>query len=275
MLGYDSGAEAAEAGAGPGSGGGGPVPHVAGGGQRDEDVDDVAALVADGEDDGDMRPWRCLDGSHEAGCRRCTPPPSGAGCVLRGGRPRAQSGEKQLRGALCRTAEWRCADARAAAADALDAAGAANAAQAVRKRDCSALRKGDMLRLCRLWRYASHVWQPSGWPAEREPRVPGAAPPRAKRPVRMPKAVTYAAQLQMQMQMQAGAAQQAAMHASPGGVYFSQPTQARCSFACTCAQAAATIDGQHRCRPASIGAQGCSDAVTASHSAGSSKQLFC
>jgi hypothetical protein len=81
------------------------------------------------EDDGDTRPWRCLDASHEAGCRRCTPPPLGSSaCVLRGGRPRAQSGEKQLRGALCRTPEWRNADTRNAAADALDAAGATGAA---------------------------------------------------------------------------------------------------------------------------------------------------
>ena len=231
MLSYDTSAEAAEAGAGAAPGGGGPSTHGPGGAHDDEDAD-VAALIGEADDDGDTRPWRCLDGGHEAGCRRCTPPPSGAGCVLRGGRPRAQSGEKQLRGALCRTAEWRCVDARAAAADALEAAGAANAALAVRKRDCSALRKGDMLRLCRLWRYASHVWQPSSWPAEREPRAPGAAAPRAKRPLRAPKAVTYATQLQMQLQ--AGVAQQAAMHSSPGGVYFSQPTQVRCLLACTC-----------------------------------------
>ena len=46
----------------------------------------------------------------------------------------------------------------------------------MRKRDCSALRKSDMLRLCRLWRYASHVWQPASWPAaDREPRALGGA----------------------------------------------------------------------------------------------------
>ena len=182
------------------------------------------------EDDGDTRPWRCLDASHEAGCRRCTPPPLGSSaCVLRGGRPRAQSGEKQLRGALCRTPEWRSADTRNMAAEALDAVGSSSAAAAVRKRDCSALRKGDMLRLCRMWRYASHVWQPASWPAaEREPRAVGEAPPRARRLPRTAKATLAAAHAQ------AIAAPQAAMHATLSGSYFMQPTQVRCPSAAFC-----------------------------------------
>ena len=148
----------------------------------------------------------------------------GSACVLRGGRPRAQSGEKQLRGALCRTPEWRNAETRNAAADALDAAGATGAAAAVRRRDCSALRKGDMLRLCRLWRYASHVWQPASWPAaERKPRAAGEAQPRARRLPRTAKATLAAAHAQA-----IAAPPQAASHvALGGGAYFMQPTQVR------------------------------------------------
>ena len=174
------------------------------------------------EDDGDTRPWRCLDASHEAGCRRCTPPPLGNGAwVLRGGRPRVQSGEKQLRGALCRTPEWRSVEARKIAAEAMDASGAASTAAALLKRDCSALRKVDMLRLCRMWRYASNVWQPISWPpAEPEPRAAGAPPQRRRRLPRTAKATMA--------QVQAVAAPQPAPPAALGGAYFTQSNQVRC-----------------------------------------------
>ena len=169
----------------------------------------------------DARPWRCLDANHEAGCRRCTPPPLENGAwVLRSGRPRMQSGEKQLRGALCRTPEWRSADARETAAAAFDASGATSTALALRKRECSALRKVDMLRLCHKWRYASHVWQPISCPPADATQVTGAQPVRRRRLPLTAKA--------MKVHMQAIAAPQAAPPATlASGTYFTQLTQVR------------------------------------------------
>ena len=184
-------------------------------------------VLIEEDDEGDTRPWRCLDANHEAGCRRCTPPPLENGAwVLRSGRPRMQSGEKQLRSALCRTPEWRSADARETAAVAFDASGATSTALALRKRECSALRKLDMLRLCHKWRYASNVWQPLSCPPTDETHATGALPARRRRLPRTAKATMA--------HVQAMAAPQAPPATLGSGTYFIQLTQVRwrISFVC-------------------------------------------
>jgi hypothetical protein len=155
------------------------------------DADGMWAFGAEGEaeDEGSAAAaWRCLDESHPAACVRCSRPPSSDGaaaaCVLRGSRKRLQNGEKQLRASLCRTAEWRDPAQRAAAAARLTAGGAPGTARAVAERDCSALRKLDMLRLCRLWRLRSDIWQaraeaPPPLRAQQRQRQPRRPRPRA------------------------------------------------------------------------------------------------
>jgi hypothetical protein len=148
--------------------------QAAGGDDAAGDHDEVAAAEAEEEEDGgdEARAWRCLDERHGASCGRCAPPPSlacgAAACrlwQLRSQKGKRKNGEKLLRGALCRTPEWRSASAREAAAAALTNSGAASAqllpgiAAALRGRNCSALRKLDMFALCRAWRYKSDVWQ--------------------------------------------------------------------------------------------------------------------
>ncbi len=87
------------------------------------------------------------------------------------------SGEKRLRALLCATPEWQSGAAREAAAARLAAAGHALTAAALERRESNALRKADVFRLCRLWRYKSDVWQRAAPPAARAASADSSSPP--------------------------------------------------------------------------------------------------
>jgi len=112
---------------------------------------------------GDSGPagFRCLDATHAAGCLVCTPPPPASrerDFELRGAGGRTKNGERRLRAQLSRTREWGSLREREALAAALTAPEDARLAAALRDRRSAALRKGELLRLCRAWAYASDIW---------------------------------------------------------------------------------------------------------------------
>lgn len=95
---------------------------------------------------------RCLDASHALGCTACTPAPGEAelaGFQLHASAEQlanfGRSAEKHLRSLLSQTPEWASADER----ERLAATAPPHLARALRKRLCSALRKADMVALCR------------------------------------------------------------------------------------------------------------------------------
>ena len=95
---------------------------------------------------------RCLDTSHSLGCTACTPAPGEAelaGFQLHASAEQlasfGRSAEKHLRSLVSRTPEWASADER----EQLAATAPPHLARALRKRLCSALRKADMVALCR------------------------------------------------------------------------------------------------------------------------------
>jgi hypothetical protein len=68
---------------------------------------------------------------------------------------------RPLRRLLTKTAEWSSAEERVRVAADCDARGAAYVPLALVMRgreNCSALRKGHLLHLARMWGYASHLW---------------------------------------------------------------------------------------------------------------------
>ena len=97
-------------------------------------------------------PFRCLDTAHALGCTLCTPAPSEsevAGFQLHASAEQlaaaGRSAEKHLRSLLAKTPQWASADER----ERLAATAPPHLARALRKRLCSALRKADMVALCR------------------------------------------------------------------------------------------------------------------------------
>lgn len=129
---------------------------------------------------------RCLDGTHAQPCTACAPAPSEEeeeAFELRADAAGQRTGERRLRSLVSRTPEWCSLEERLRVAG-LCASRRPRLAAALRSRQSAELRKGDLLWLCALWGYRSHVWArkkdgPGGGrravPAE--PAPPPATPP--------------------------------------------------------------------------------------------------
>jgi hypothetical protein len=70
-----------------------------------------------------------------------------------------KNGERKLRTAITRRAEWREESLRSRAADEAEASGLTELASALRSRDSSRLRKPHLFALCRMWHIRCDIWE--------------------------------------------------------------------------------------------------------------------
>ena len=135
---------------------------------------------------------RCLDASHLQPCSQCTPPPADVELddfELRSDTVGKRNGERRLRSLLSRTPEWCSLEERTRVAELCEGQPAfARLAASLRARQSAELRKGDLLKLCRMWNYRSHIWRRKkdgalARPTAAAPPPPPPAPPQASQPV--------------------------------------------------------------------------------------------